>query len=97
MKFLIIGLGSMGKRRIRNLQSLKFGDIIGFDVSKERRKESEDKYKIKTFESIGDAINENPNAIIISSPFSTTSLNPSDIRFNSIKKGIFFSMAMFAY
>ena len=30
MKFFIIGLGSMGKRRIRNLKQLKQNDIIGF-------------------------------------------------------------------
>ena len=28
MKFLVVGLGSMGKRRIRNLQYLKAGEII---------------------------------------------------------------------
>ena len=48
MKHLIIGLGSMGKRRIRNLHYLSEKDIVGFDISKERRKEAEDKYNIKT-------------------------------------------------
>ena len=32
MKFLIIGLGSMGKRRIRNLQYLGHKEIIGFET-----------------------------------------------------------------
>ena len=36
MKFLIVGLGSMGKRRIRNLKKLNQTDIICFDVKKER-------------------------------------------------------------
>ena len=45
MKFLIIGLGSMGKRRIRNLFALGFNDVIGFDTRSDRRKESELKYQ----------------------------------------------------
>ena len=46
MRFLIIGLGSMGKRRIRNLQSLDVGEISGFDISEGRRKEAREKYGI---------------------------------------------------
>src|SRR3972149_695441 len=36
MKFLVVGLGSMGKRRIRNLKYLNQNDIIGFDPKEER-------------------------------------------------------------
>lgn len=68
MKFLIIGLGSMGKRRIRNLQSLRAGEIFGFDLKEERRKEAESKYNIKTFEDFREAIKANPDALIISTP-----------------------------
>ena len=32
MKFLVIGLGSMGTRRIRCLQHLKYFDIHGYDI-----------------------------------------------------------------
>lgn len=32
MRFLVIGLGSMGKRRIRDLKKLGYTDIIGFDT-----------------------------------------------------------------
>jgi predicted dehydrogenase len=66
MKFLVIGLGSMGKRRIRNLKTLGFSDIIGFDVKQERRKEAEKLYGIRT---IGDVDHVNDfNSVIISSP-----------------------------
>jgi predicted dehydrogenase len=68
MKFLIIGLGSMGKRRIRNLQYLKAGEVLGFDLSKNRREEAEEKYRIKTFGSFEDALKENPDVFIISTP-----------------------------
>lgn len=68
MKFLVIGLGSMGKRRIRNLQYLGENDIIGFDLQDVRREECEQKYKIKTFDNIDKSMGENPDAFIISTP-----------------------------
>jgi predicted dehydrogenase len=68
MKFLIVGLGSMGKRRIRNLQYLKAGDIIGFDTREDRTKEAEEKYGIRTFTDFDKAMKENPDALIISTP-----------------------------
>ena len=54
----------MGKRRIRNLQSLGKTAIYGFDISEEKRKESEEKYQIKTFTNLSDAFSQNPDAII---------------------------------
>ena len=41
LRVLQVGLGSMGKRRIRNLQELGIKDIIGFDPKEERRKEAQ--------------------------------------------------------
>lgn len=46
MKFLIVGLGSMGKRRIRNLMHLGYKDIAGFDIRLDRLKEAKEKYGI---------------------------------------------------
>lgn len=68
MKFLIIGLGSMGKRRIRNLQFLNAGEILGFDKKEEKRKEVEKIYNIKTFDNFEKALLYNPDALIISTP-----------------------------
>jgi predicted dehydrogenase len=68
MKFLIVGLGSMGKRRIRNLKYLKAGEIIGFDTMEARRKEAEEKYGIETFDDFEKANEEQPDAFIISTP-----------------------------
>lgn len=68
MKFLIVGLGSMGKRRIRNLKHLNQNDVIGFDISEERRKEVSEKYGIQTFDDISNALKEQPNAMVISTP-----------------------------
>ena len=40
LKIIVVGLGSMGKRRIRNLLKLGYCDIIGFDPRNDRRKET---------------------------------------------------------
>jgi len=68
MKFLVVGLGSMGKRRIRNLKQLNQEEIMGFDVKVERCSESESKYGIKTYNDIQNALAEKPDAMIISTP-----------------------------
>ena len=68
MKILIIGLGSMGKRRIRNLIQLKQNDLLGFDVREDRCEEVSKKYKVKTFVNLSDALKNNPNVLIISTP-----------------------------
>lgn len=68
MKFLVVGLGSMGKRRVRNLHQLKAGEVIGFDVRKDRREETKEKYGITVFKKFDDAMHGNPDVIIISSP-----------------------------
>lgn len=71
IKFLQIGLGSMGKRRIGNLLHSKIPrkNIYGFDISQQRCNEINTKYKIKCFVDFEQAINiVNPDVYIISTP-----------------------------
>lgn len=69
MKFLVIGLGSMGKRRIRNLLALGHSNIAGFDPRDDRRAEVFDKYKIETFSDFNIALRDfDPEIFIISTP-----------------------------
>jgi len=69
MRFLIVGLGSMGKRRVRNLQYLKAGEIAGFDPRADRRAEAADKYQIPTFGDFDEACASfAPDALVISTP-----------------------------
>lgn len=69
MKFLIIGLGSMGKRRIRCLKKLKYKDIFGFDLSPLRAQKVGNEYDIKTFSDFKSAYNiSKPDVLIISTP-----------------------------
>lgn len=66
MKFFIVGLGSMGKRRIRNLHANGEKDIVGFDVRHDRNKEAEEKYGIRTITSLKDISPSNFDVLIIS-------------------------------
>lgn len=68
MKFLVIGLGSMGKRRVRCLQALHYTDIVGFDPREDRRKEANDKYGIATIASLEAQDLSVFDAFIISTP-----------------------------
>lgn len=69
MKFLVIGLGSMGKRRVRCLHALGYKDVAGFDLREDRRDETMQKYGVKTYGDILLALTDfNPDAFIISVP-----------------------------
>lgn len=68
MKFLVIGLGSMGKRRVRCLQSLGYDNIIGFDPREDRRNEANLKYNILTIDSLDNISINTFDALIISTP-----------------------------
>ena len=67
MRFLVIGLGSMGKRRVRNLLALGYKTIAGFDPREDRRAEAKSKYGIDTYASFDVAVDAfRPNALVIS-------------------------------
>lgn len=68
MIFLVVGLGSMGKRRIRCLQALNYQEIIGFDKSEERRRESESLYGVQTVSRLNEIDLAKVDACIISTP-----------------------------
>lgn len=58
MKILVVGLGSMGKRRIRLLQRFtEIELIVGIDGREDRREESGNLYGIETYRSIDEALN----------------------------------------
>lgn len=68
MRFLQIGLGSMGKRRVRCIYALRAGEIIGFDPRADRRAEAEQAYGIRTVETFEEGMAADPDVLIISSP-----------------------------
>lgn len=68
MRILQIGLGSMGKRRIRNLQYLGIKDIVGFDIREDRVDEARGLYCIETVKDIKSIDFNTITHIIISTP-----------------------------
>ena len=57
MRVMVVGLGSMGRRRIRLLKTLDpDSEIIGVDLKRERREQSEKEFEIRTCETLETAI-----------------------------------------
>ena len=68
MKFLVVGLGSMGKRRIRNLQALGHKQIVGVDPRADRRAQVSEQ-GLEAFASVEEAlVRQQPDAFVISVP-----------------------------
>ena len=69
MNILVIGLGSMGKRRVRNLQALGLKNIAGLDPRNDRRQEAKEKYNITLFDDLVKAVDiYKPQTFVISTP-----------------------------
>lgn len=68
MNFLVIGLGSMGKRRVRCLKALGYNKIIGLDPRADRRDESKKLYNIEVVDNIKAVDLKNINGFLISTP-----------------------------
>jgi len=68
MKFLVVGLGSMGKRRVRCLKALDENDIVGFDLRPDRCAEAKTKYGIATVSDWKKAEQLGADVWIISTP-----------------------------
>ena len=68
MNYLVIGLGSMGKRRIRNLlaNDVPAANIYGFDLREDRIIEAADKYEISASTDLGSIDLSRVDAVIIS-------------------------------
>lgn len=70
MKFLIVGCGSIGKRHISNLKALSVKEIIAQDIREDRLLEVEGKYRVKTYNDLGEALKERPDAVLVATPTS---------------------------
>jgi predicted dehydrogenase len=87
-KIAVVGLGSMGKRRIRNLFFLGCNNVFGVDIREDRRKEASELYGIKTFSDIDHAFLEEKFDLLIISV-------PPDIHSFYLKKSIDLSIPAF--
>ena len=77
MKFVVVGCGSMGKRRIRLLKKISSDfQIVAVDSNKERQNKVRDEFSIQTFDSLKKVSEEfTPDCAVIStSPLSHAAL-----------------------
>jgi predicted dehydrogenase len=69
MRVLVIGLGSMGKRRVRNLKANGINAITGYDTRRDRCDEAIQKYNIEILDNVSvDTLRRNFDAVVISTP-----------------------------
>ena len=68
MRILQVGLGSMGKRRIRNMQALGGHEFMAFDPRADRREEATRLYGVPTVETFEAGMQWQPDSIVISTP-----------------------------
>jgi predicted dehydrogenase len=68
MKFLVVGLGSMGRRRVRCLQALGETSIVGIDPRADRRADAERLHGIRTAAAVDAGLLSAVDAVIVSTP-----------------------------
>ncbi len=84
-RVLVIGLGSMGRRRIRNLKALGIETIAGYDTNPTRIDAAVESYSIRPFLDFEEALSEfSPDAILIS----TSPEHHMKYAFSALKSGI---------
>lgn len=85
MKVIVIGLGSMGKRRIRLIKQINSDvDILGVDSREDRRTEVKSLYGIDTCDSLDAAIDSGCDAVFVC----TSPLSHADIIETCLKAGL---------
>ena len=67
MRFGVIGLGSMGKRRVRDLGALGH-EVVGFDVRPDRNVEASERFGIRTLDTLASLLDARPDALVVSTP-----------------------------
>ena len=65
---MVVGLGSMGKRRIRNLQRLGVKSIVGSDPREDRRADAAKAYGVETVSDTAEGFRSKPDCVVISTP-----------------------------
>lgn len=68
MSIAIVGLGSMGKRRIRNLYALGEREMVGVDSRADRREEAAKILGVRTVSSLEEALTPDVTAVVVSTP-----------------------------
>lgn len=67
LRFLVRGCGSIGQRHIKNLHSLKAGEILPFDLLKDRREALSTELGLPMVNDLKEAWDWKPNIVVIAS------------------------------
>ena len=70
MKYLFVGLGSIGQRHLTNLRKFTQDQILAVRTNLKNREEFDKKYNLKSFTNIDDALKEKPDVTFITNPSS---------------------------
>ncbi len=68
---LVVGVGSIGQRHIRNLKTLGVGTIAVCDISKEKLEQVVKEYQVKVFDNLQTALAEKWDGVLICTPSSS--------------------------
>jgi|HubBroStandDraft_6_1064221.scaffolds.fasta_scaffold243730_2 predicted dehydrogenase len=68
MRILVVGLGSMGRRRLRNLRHIGGVELAAYEPSHQRRIEAAREFDIPILSSFQDGLEWGPGALVISTP-----------------------------
>jgi len=68
MRVLVIGGGSMGRRRLRDLTYLHPGGVLLCEPVPERLKQVSEAFDVKGFTGIDEALEQRPDALVVSTP-----------------------------
>jgi predicted dehydrogenase len=68
MKFLILGCGSMGRRRARCLHALDYRDILAVDTKEERQRQMASELGVETCGDLETALGRSPGFALICLP-----------------------------
>jgi len=70
MKYLLLGCGSIGQRHLNNLKTITDGEIIAYRTREKKVKKLENDLDIKTYSNLAEALNQSPDAVLVTNPTS---------------------------
>ena len=68
MKTLVIGAGSMGRRRLRDLLALNVGEVLLYEPQGDRCREVSSGFGVRGFTDLSEALAQGPEALVVSVP-----------------------------
>jgi len=68
MKYMFVGLGSIGQRHLKNLRKITDDPVIAYRTNKSNIEEIDEKFNVKSFTDLKEALDEKPDVVFITNP-----------------------------